>query len=229
MTTPPRPVKRTFRHDSNQVSNPHQGPILCATIQTSLLNVGMRIRKSVPEGYKTKPKVLSTSNSYSPLRVDGSLHRNYSPAGLLPYCGIFKTGNLEQEPTPLQDDVPPLDCSNDDDALPSSQESILSDIPLGLGDRFASLPLLVNDNKRPYDEQEEPSPTHPDPLHSHPSGNANATHFMALRPMLQPKTRKVRPVREESLKDQGEEGMDVDEFEEVEFLRFEDAMREVEF
>lgn len=227
MTTPSRPVKRAFRHQSNQFSNPHHGPILSATIQTSLLNVGMRIRKSVPEGYKTKPEVFSTSNSYGPLRVDGSLHRNYSPVGLLPYCGIFKTGNLEQEPTPLQDDVPPLDCSIDDDAFPSSQESIQSEIPLG--DRFASLPLLVNGNKRPYDEQEEPSPTHPDPLHSHPSGNTNATHVMALRPMLQPKTRKVWPVRERRLKDQGEDGMDVDEFEEAEFLRFEDAMRDAEF
>lgn len=52
---------------------------------------------------------------------------------------------------------------------------------------------------------------------------------MALRPMLQPKTRKVWPVRERRLKDQGEDGMDVDEFEEAEFLRFEDAMRDAEF
>lgn len=54
MATSSRPVKRVFRHYSNQSSNPLQGPDLSASIQTSLLNVGMRIRKSVPEGYKTK-------------------------------------------------------------------------------------------------------------------------------------------------------------------------------
>jgi len=227
MTTSSRPVKRVFRHYSNQSSNPLQGPDLSASIQTSLLNVGMRIRKSVPEGYKTKPKAPTSSNSYAPFHVDGSLHRSYSPAGLLPYCGILKTGNLEQGPTPLQDDVPRLDFSNDDDAFPSSQESILSDVPPG--DRFASLPLLVNSNKRPHDEQEELNPTHPDPLRSHPFGNANATHVMALRPMLQPKTRKAQPVSETIRKGQGGEGMDLDDFEEAGFLRFEDAMRDEEF
>ena len=224
MATPSRPVKRAFRHHSNQSSIPLHGPVLSASIQTSLLNVGMRIRKSVPEGYRTKPKPPTTSNSYAPFRIDGSLHRSYSPAGLLPYCGILKTGNLEQGPTPLQDDVPRLDFSNDDDAFPSSQESILSDV--SSGDRFASLPLLVNSNKRPYDEKQELSPTHPDPLRSHPFGNANATHVMALRPMLQPKTRKARPASLIVPKDQGGEGMDVDEFEEAGFLMFEDAMRD---
>lgn len=182
----------------------------------------MRIRKSVPEGYKTKSKVLSTSNSYGPFRVDGSLHRSYGPAGLLPYCGISKTGNLEQGPAPPQDELPPLDFSNDDDGFSSSQESILYDAPPG--DRFASLPLLVNSNKRPYDEQEELGPAHSDPLRSHPVGNANSTHLMALRPLLQPKTRKGRPQREASLKDWGEEGMEVDDFEDADFLRLGDVM-----
>ena len=42
-------VKRAFRHTPKNDATPH-GPILPATIQTSLLSVGMRIRKSVVEG-----------------------------------------------------------------------------------------------------------------------------------------------------------------------------------
>lgn len=222
MATPSRPVKRALRYDSSQTLKPLQGPILPATIQTSLLNVGMRIRKSVSEGYRNIPKSPRTTLTYGASRIEDSSHRNYSPAGLLPYCGILKTGNFEQGTTPLQDDLPPLDFANDNDGVPSSQETTLSEV--SVGDRYALLPLLVNSNKRPYDEQEELSPTHPDPLRSHPSRPMSDSRMMALRPMLQPKTRKVRPVGENSIKDQEDEDMDVDGFEEAKFLRFEDAM-----
>ena len=188
----------------------------------------MRIRKSVPEGYKTKARFSTTTNSCSPFRVEGSLHRNYSSAGLLPYCGIIKTGNLEQEQQPPQvDDLPPLDFYCDDDGFPSSQESILSETPSG--NRFGSLPLLVNNNKRTYDHQEELSPSHPDPLRSHPFGNMSATYAVALRPMLQPKTRKARPVGEKVVKYQEGEGMDVDDFEEAPFLHFDSDMEDEHF
>lgn len=226
MATSSRPVKRAFRHTIEQPSNSLQAPILPATIQTSLLNVGMRIRKSVPEGYKTKPKSPPSRTSYSPFRVEGGLHRSYSSAGLLPYCGILKTGNLDQERIPQVDDVPPLDFYDDDDGFPSSQESILSEP--SFGDRFGSLPLLVNSNKRPFDEQEELSPTHPDPLRSHPFGSPTTTRMMALRPMLQPRTRKTRPMAEKVVEDQ-EEFMDVDDFGEAGFLQYEDAMGSEEF
>ena len=47
--TTSRSVKRAFRHAPKSDATPH-GPILPATIQTSLLSVGMRIRKSIVEG-----------------------------------------------------------------------------------------------------------------------------------------------------------------------------------
>lgn len=223
MATPSRPVKRAFRHNSDQILNPLNGPTLPATIQTSLLSVGMRIRKSVPEGYKTKPKQPPPIHHHGSFRVENNLHRDCCPTGLLPYCGILKTGNLEQEQTPQVDDLPPLDFDDDDGGFPSSQESSTSE--MSSGDRYAALPLLANCNKRPYDDQEQLSPVHPDPLRSHPFGRIDDTFLMARRPMLQPKTRKARPVTEMVAKN-SREVMDLDDFVEADFLRFEHNMDE---
>ena len=217
MATPTRPTKRTFRPTSNQSPNPLQAPILPATIQTSLLNVGMRVRKSVPEGYKTRPKSPTNTNGYGPFRVEGNLHRSYSSTGLLPYCGTLKVGNLEQEQTPSFDDLPPLISYDDDDGgFPSSQESTFSEA--SSGNRYAALPLLVNSNKRLYDEQEQLSPLHPDPLRSSPLFDTDTSRIMALRPMLQPKTRKAPPMDDRVVKIRQGEDMDVDDFGEAEFL-----------
>ena len=218
MATPTRSTKRTFRLISNQSPDSLQAP-LPASIQTSLLNVGMRIRKSVPEGYKTRPKSPPTTNSYSPFRVEGNLHRSYSSTGLLPYCGILKTGNIEQEQTPSFDDLPPLISHDEDDGgFPSSQESTLSVV--SSGDRYAALPLLVNSNKRLYDEQEQLSPSHPDPLRSSPLFDTDTSCLMALRPMLQPKTRKAPPIGDRLVKTRQGEDMDIDDFGEAEFLEY---------
>ena len=183
----------------------------------------MRIRKAVPEGYKTSPKTLF-SNSYGSFRVDGSLHRNYSSAGLMPYCGILKTGNLE--PQPSEADVPPLDFGPGDSDFPSSQESALSET--SMGGRFDALPLLVNSNKRLY-EDDGPSPVHPDPLRSNPIHGSPAARDMALRPILQPKTRKAVSVGGGMLKEQEVEVMDVDDFEDATFLNYENMIEDEEF
>ena len=93
----------------------------------------MRIRKSVPEGYKTTPKPDSTPSQtlpYCPLPL-------YSkPQELSPYCGLHKIGNLSSQPpavathTPpeenLELDLPQLLFNDEDDydfSPASSQES----------------------------------------------------------------------------------------------------------
>jgi hypothetical protein len=99
---------------------PHQ-------IQSSLLTVGMRIRKSVPEGYKTVPKgPLSACASYNSTTPNDLIPSHRSFAELAPYCGILKTGNLAVQSMP--DSAPfsmGLSMAVDDqpDSLPSSQES----------------------------------------------------------------------------------------------------------
>ena len=222
MATSSRPVKRAFRCHNDQNPALLQGPTLPAAIQTSLLNVGMRIRKSVPEGYKTKAKASAITTTYKPFSVDGSLHCNYSSfSGLLPYCDLLKTGNHQEQPTEV-DDLPPLQFDDDDSGFPSSQESVTSNVPSG--DRYGALTLLVNSNKRPLEDQELLSPVHPDPLRSHPLGDAGSRQTMGLRPMLQPKTRKARLIDEKVVGNQRDEIMDIDDFEEANFLSFEDDM-----
>lgn len=98
--------------------HPTLAPAVPEQVQSSLLSVGMRVRKSVPEGYKT-PKTLpslqtSTSNStfsQTPLRKPRDAYSNLTiPADtlaatlqhqreLLPFCGLNKIGGYAEQPT----------------------------------------------------------------------------------------------------------------------------------
>ncbi|KAL8822487.1 MAG: hypothetical protein Q9191_006779 [Dirinaria sp. TL-2023a] len=272
-----RPTKRTFRPtSSNPSSTPTHLPSLPCTIQTSLLNVGMRIRKAVPEGYKTvsKPHYSSTNsnnnlppppaptNDASSSRISSPPHtsnNNNRINTLLPYCGILKTGNLETYQHHQQEEtnshsysysLPPLDFSapaggEDSEFWPSSQESDPSTIP---PQRFDTLPLLVNTNKRLFEEGGEDddsdvrppllaSVIHPDPLRSNPFLSAVAAgrreQEVGLRPMLQPRTRKEVGRKKEQVEivmgdgdGDGAEGFGMEfecdfDFGEAPFLRFE--------
>ncbi|CAI6096554.1 unnamed protein product [Clonostachys chloroleuca] len=106
-----------------------RAPALPANVQSNLISVGMRVRKSVPEGYKTK------GTSAFNLWTDDRTHvtPKSSPASakvvsreLLPFCGINKVGGLDTQPAVDRDDY-----SDDDDTpglddmpgLTMSQES----------------------------------------------------------------------------------------------------------
>ncbi|KFY28884.1 hypothetical protein V493_02702 [Pseudogymnoascus sp. VKM F-4281 (FW-2241)] len=122
------------------VRNTSSPPVLPATVQSSLLNVGMRVRKSVPEGYKTgtyssfalfsdqAPPSKPQQQQQQQRRVKhapGSAARE-----LAPFCGIMKVGGLavqapqgrDEEYLGDEDEVP------DEDDVPgmSSQGSTLS-------------------------------------------------------------------------------------------------------
>ncbi|KAI1352715.1 ribonucleotide reductase inhibitor-domain-containing protein [Xylaria sp. FL0043] len=89
---------------------PESIPNLPATIQSNLLSVGMRIRKSVPEGYKTggtyNAFALWDENDADPITTaaimgEGQRSRANafsSPRELLPFCGIHKVGGLDTQP-----------------------------------------------------------------------------------------------------------------------------------
>ncbi|KAF2995263.1 hypothetical protein E8E13_003869 [Curvularia kusanoi] len=101
--------------------HPTLAPAVPDHIQSSLLSVGMRVRKSVPEGYKT-PKTLpslQTATMQTPLRKPHSAYRETNPAlealkipvdtlastlqhqrELLPFCGLNKIGGYAEQPTP---------------------------------------------------------------------------------------------------------------------------------
>ena len=85
-------------------------PSLPGQVQTDLLSVGMRVRKSVPEGYKTQkvstlPSIQTTlvKPTMSSLEVrpprepvpDDFVHQRE----LLPFCGLHKIGGYAEQPT----------------------------------------------------------------------------------------------------------------------------------
>lgn len=100
--------------------HPTLAPTVPSHIQSSLLSVGMRVRKSVPEGYKTpKPSSLTASHAQTPqpLRKPHSAFRDSPPTDLhipadslaaslqhqrelLPFCGLNKIGGYAEQPTP---------------------------------------------------------------------------------------------------------------------------------
>ncbi|KAF9776162.1 hypothetical protein IL306_005693 [Fusarium sp. DS 682] len=98
-------------------------PALPSNVQANLLSVGMRVRKSVPEGYKTKGTgafKLWTDNA--PVKASTPTARAPGKGAsreLLPFCGINKVGGLDTQPD-FEDDIPDLDAIPE---LTMSQES----------------------------------------------------------------------------------------------------------
>lgn len=89
---------------------------LPAQVQANLLSVGMRVRKSVPEGYKTGSDCGSFSlwsdadhtHQQSRLAAAAAQNSPFVPEKreLLPFCGIHKVGGLASQPD--LDDGPSL-------------------------------------------------------------------------------------------------------------------------
>lgn len=135
-------------------------PPLPHKIQASLLTVGMRIRKSVPEGYKTTGKskrypssssvnLADTSSSEYACNPDvlGTSGNAYTE--LAPYCGILKTGNFAVQTFPEPNVAPKIEPFADDQwhLEPSwSQDST------DFGDVIAATP---NPHKRMFESEPE--------------------------------------------------------------------------
>ncbi|KAI0551461.1 ribonucleotide reductase inhibitor-domain-containing protein [Xylaria curta] len=102
-------------HNNNNYYYISQTPSqLPAYVQTNLLSVGMRVRKSVPEGYKTGNyntfALWDESDTGPTTSTMGEGQRSRanafsSPRELLPFCGIHRVGGLDTQsgddrPTP---------------------------------------------------------------------------------------------------------------------------------
>ena len=142
-------------------------PTLPAHVQANLLSVGMRVRKSVPEGYKTGReysgfKLWADRNDVSSggvggLRVDTGAGAS-SQRELLPFCGIHRVGGLDTQ-SPFYDegcedpfaDFRPLAVPGVDDVpgLTSSQESN------GSGISNISRPSMAGTRKRSFEEDSD--------------------------------------------------------------------------
>lgn len=191
-----------------EVARQQQQPTLPASIQSNLLSVGMRVRKSVPEGYKTEgtsafklwtdntvpnaPKVRGSSSSISSTRV--------ASRELLPFCGINKVGGFESQPAFARDDDIP-----DEDAVP---ELTMSQETVDGADERAITPS----RKRIYGDDDDVQEL----LHGELSpGSRGNARLLAI-----PRSRKSKPTVGRHA---GQENIKVDQdFEDAEFLVFDE-------
>lgn len=163
---------------------------LPANIQSNLLSVGMRVRKSVPEGYKTGSSYGSFSlwadadSSDQQTRPGDSFPTAARPSRreLLPFCGIHKIGGLSTQPesdnwslpasifdlsaSAADDDanssVPALD---DIPSLTSSQESVVSSASVGIPSiSVVPPPPAAANRKRIFAEDDEAADEVPVPF-----------------------------------------------------------------
>ncbi|KAK4102944.1 hypothetical protein N658DRAFT_495018, partial [Parathielavia hyrcaniae] len=122
------------RNSSNQAAL--NGPVLPAQVQTDLLNVGMRVRKAIHEGYKTggaynaftlwaEDGTSSSSDSRPASASAAPAAETYSSTmrELEPFCGINKVGGLAFQPSYHPDDDDELDAMP---GLTSSQDTVAS-------------------------------------------------------------------------------------------------------
>ncbi|KAF9875035.1 ribonucleotide reductase inhibitor [Colletotrichum karsti] len=196
-------------------------------VQSNLLSVGMRIRKSVPEGYKTgtyssfklwsesasAPTVVRTTPSTTSRKQRSAAS---SQRELMPFCGINKIGGLSSQPVTEDNDSDDAEVPGLDDmpGLSSSQESVESvdsmDSVETTGDG-RSRKRIFDDR----DDSDEPVQMWVDrsawmegevsPRSLAPSGWANARTLAVPR-----KSRRGKPMGQENVVD--------DDFEDADFL-----------
>lgn len=89
---------------------PSLRPALPDNVQSLLINVGMRVRKSVPEGYKTHKSLPVPTISYMhPASISTNTDNEQpassapelytKPSELTPFCGLHKIGGFGSQPT----------------------------------------------------------------------------------------------------------------------------------
>jgi hypothetical protein len=145
---------------SNQISP--MTPSLPAETQSSLLTVGMRVRKSVPEGYKTH-KTMPTEefpfSSTAPANAAAArpAYTTTNSRELAPFCGLHKTGGLSSQGSfegPPSSAPPAFPSGRDSNssmpALSMSQSTLLS-----TQSSILSNAVSEPSNKRSYEEDIE--------------------------------------------------------------------------
>ncbi|KAK0633086.1 ribonucleotide reductase inhibitor-domain-containing protein [Immersiella caudata] len=205
-------------------SPPLNGPVIPANVQSNLLSVGMRVRKSVVEGYKTDPSAYSgfalwsestPSSDTLPVASNPSAPF-YSPRELAPFCGINKVGGLA---------VQPVSATPNDYNMTSSQESTSSNTSA----TEAMTTSATATKKRVFVEEEDGIETATQPWREWGDGEISPRSFAPsgwgnARVMATPKTRSRKSVaaaaQTSSLAELGQENMFVDDFDEAPFLSY---------
>ncbi|KAK0944280.1 hypothetical protein LTR48_001057 [Friedmanniomyces endolithicus] len=214
-----QPSIKSYFSDHTGVSQTSRSPLsppLDAATQASLLSVGMRVRKSVPEGYKTHKTVglegfpfpstapaIASAPSRSSHNDTAAISR-----GLMPFCGLHKTGGLAYQPqaympsssAPAAAGVGQAYGKADTPGLTSSQHTISS-----TQSSFASLasPGGVPSKKRTFEEEME------DDLDVYFDEVDAVDSAMAVRVIAKPKASLRRVATDEHM--QATDGQDFDD------------------
>ena len=160
---------------------------LPSAVQASLLQVGMRVRKAVPEGYKNYIDPKSNrphTPRISPNHDEGCPNITIRPAELSPFCGIHKVGGHSSQ---WENVLPPSLATRGElydgeamDGITSSQDSQATTIST---DSVPSPQIAQKlSKKRSLEEDETTSdgvPSFPKPLES-----------TSARPIAQPNLRR---------------------------------------
>ncbi|KAJ5948280.1 hypothetical protein N7466_001295 [Penicillium verhagenii] len=172
-------------------------PVVPATVQSSLLSVGMRVRKSVADGYKTqialeKEKAVSVKNASGTENLSGTGHSE-----LAPFSGMDKCAhNL---------------VTDDGDAfsLPaSSQESVESSV---------SVPIALNGQKRNLERESDIFSDDDSDVEYNNSWREAPLGRTILSPNLGQQRRRI--ALQQKSQQNGFSYMELDDFEEATFLR----------
>ena len=188
----------SHNHYSAATCSPH--PVLPDKVQSSLLSVGMRVRKAMAEGYKTQMALEEEKALASKVAPQTAVSQAYpssnTHAELAPFAGATGSSNNL--------------VTDDGDAFslpPSSQESVNSSV---------SFPGAMNGQKRPFDddifvdEDVDLDDADNDTWREAPVGRP------ILAPSLGSQRRRVPPPQKTSSVDTP---MAFDDFEEATFLR----------
>jgi len=162
-----RPLKRQYQpsiasffhplnHSEGNVRAQSASVAVEPSVQASLLNVGMRVRKAVPEGYKRSTINIKTLQEEQPFQSIVTPNISTRAAELAPFCGLHKIGGY----APQQDSFLGQCDTNqgllyieEDDGFPlSSQESWVSSVS---NDSVCVLPYQSSVMPRKHSREED--------------------------------------------------------------------------
>ncbi|KAG5978470.1 hypothetical protein E4U55_006181 [Claviceps digitariae] len=219
-------------------------PPLPSSVQANLLSVGMRIRKSVPEGYKTcRPNAFTlwtdpTSSTYSASVTSTStaaaLPQQSAPRApaneLVPFCGINKVGGLGIQDTSYTRDTESDSDSDDQSHMPYqdvvpeltlSQESVESTASepsrkrVYIEDEFHEPPTMLAQPHRGWDQEVSPRSLAP-------------SEWQSSRIMAVPKPRVRKSIWFGGPDQESLAGIGNNDFEEAQFLVFGEQPHEMD-
>ncbi|KAL4941764.1 hypothetical protein BDV06DRAFT_193832 [Aspergillus oleicola] len=239
--TPSTPSHLSYTHYAAITNSPT--PVIPAQVQASLLSVGMRVRKSIADGYKTNlakaEKQISLGDNASSMQARATITPSSTTRSeLAPFCGMSKSNEYSTTLQPLPhpttyshhhhehncNKIITTDEDNDAFSLPpSSQESIDSEL-----DR----PITVPSRRKrthydfdfdPYEDDMDGADVDDDfmsgwqdPLRLHSVTDTTTTGRAILSPTLNTQRRRVIAAQKFT---GGQSTMDLDDFEEPAFLR----------